>query len=575
MKPLPAVATARLKRRMIASTATGLAITTCHVLQGVCLAGLIGSLLTGAQSSAAVSPLIWLAAFAAIILLRGALLWSAEVIAQSTAQATKEDLRRRLLSHLIDLGPGVTLRRQTGDLQATIVGGVEAVESYYSRYLPAIAIAVIGCAGVLALLAWVDWPSALLLAVFVVAYPLLDRFWMRWQMPAVSGVFAAMGAFGAEFLDALQGMLTLKAFNASDAWRQRLATRATTLAEESIRAAAVTMMRTGVTGFVTLTGMALVVSVDAWRVASGELTPFALFLALFLAREAFRPLDRLEKEFHTAWAAGGAMEAIRDLLALTPPVHEPRSPASRPTATDITFDAVDFSYEASEARALSSVSFTVRQNEFVAIVGPSGAGKSTIAMLLPRFFDPTRGVIRIGGTDIRALPLAMLRALIGVVSQDTVLFNGTIADNLRMAKPEATDAELRAAIEAAHLGSFIDSLPQGLATPLSERGTGLSGGQRQRLAIARALLKDAPILVLDEATSNVDPASEKAIQAAIDGFSGRRTLIVIAHRLSTIAAADRVLVFDSGRLVEDGNLQHLMASGGAFARLASTEGDTL
>jgi ATP-binding cassette subfamily C protein CydCD len=575
MKPLPAVATARLKRRMIASTATGLAITTCHVLQGVCLAGLLGALLKGAQSSAAVSPLIWLTAFAAIILARGALLWSGEVIAQSTAQATKEDLRRRLLSHLIDLGPGVTLHRQTGDLQATIVGGVEAVENYYSRYLPAIAIAVIGCAGVLALLAWVDWPSALLQGVFVVAYPLLDRFWMRWQMPTVSGVFAAMGAFGAEFLDALQGILTLKAFNASDAWRQRLATRTTTLAEESIRAAAVTMMRTGVTGFVTLTGMALVVSVDAWRMASGELTPFALFLALFLAREAFRPLDRLEKEFHTAWAAGGAMEAIRDLLALTPPAHEPLMPTSPPTRTDITFDAVDFSYEGSEARALSSVSFTVKENEFVAIVGPSGAGKSTIAMLLPRFFDPTRGTIRMGGTDIRTLPLATLRALIAMVSQDTVLFNGTIADNLRMAKPEATDAELRAAIEAAHLGSFMDSLPQGLATPLGERGAGLSGGQRQRLAIARALLKDAPILVLDEATSNVDPASEKAIQAAIDGFSGRRTLIVIAHRLSTIATADRVLVFEDGRLVEAGNPQGLTANEGAFARLVSTEGDAL
>ncbi len=236
---------------------------------------------------------------------------------------------------------------------------------------------------------------------------------------------------------------------------------------------------------------------------------------------------------------------------------------------------MDFTYAGSDAPALSSVSFTVKENEFVAIVGPSGAGKSTIAALLPRFFDPTEGTIRIGGADIRALPLAMLRALIGVVSQDTVLFSGTIADNLRMAKPDASDAELHAAIGAAHLGAFLHSLPQGLDTPLGERGTGLSGGQRQRLAIARALLKDAPILVLDEATSNVDPASEKAIQAAIDGFSGHRTLIVIAHRLSTIAAADRVLVFDSGRLIEEASPQHVMAAGGAFARLASTEGDIL
>ncbi|OCW55508.1 ABC transporter ATP-binding protein/permease [Hoeflea olei] len=575
MTPFLSATSPRLRRRMIGSSASGLAITACHVLQGICLAGLVGTLLGDTSLGGAASPFPWLAGFAVLILIKGVLIWVSEIIAQSTAQATKEELRQRLLTHLIDLGPGVTLRRQTGDLQATIVGGVEAVESYYSRYLPAIIVAVIGCAGVLAVLALVDWPSALLLGAFVVAFPLLDRFWMRWQMPAVSGVFAAMGAFGAELLDALQGILTLKTFNASQAWRHRLSARADALASESIRAAAVTMMRTGVTGFVTLSGTALVVSVDAWRVAAGELSPFALFLALFLTREAFRPLDRLEKEFHTAWAAGGAMQSIRDLLALEAPVHEPASPAPCPHRTDIAFDAVDFSYDGSDTPALSSVSFTVRENEFVAIVGPSGAGKSTIATLLPRFFDPDRGAIRIGGTDIRTLSLGTLRRLIGAVSQDTTLFSGTIAENLRLANPDATEIELRAALEAAHLAPLINSLPQGLDTPLGERGAGLSGGQRQRLAIARALLKDAPILLLDEATSNVDPASEKAIQAAIDGFRGRRTLIVIAHRLSTVAAADRVLVFERGRLVEAGSPQSLAIAGGAFARLAFTEGDVL
>ncbi|MCO5730569.1 ATP-binding cassette domain-containing protein [Rhizobium sp. SSA_523] len=248
-------------------------------------------------------------------------------------------------------------------------------------------------------------------------------------------------------------------------------------------------------------------------------------------------------------------------------------PAPRPAATDICFDRVDFSYPGSADPALSDVSFTVKEKEFVAIVGPSGAGKSTLAALLPRFFDPGRGTIRIGGTDIRTVSLATLRRLLGVVSQDTVLLNGTIADNLRMARPDAGDAELTAAIEAAHLGPFLRSLPQGLDTPLGERGGALSGGQRQRLAIARALLKDAPILLLDEATSNIDPASEKAVQSAIDGFSGRRTVIVIAHRLSTIAAADRVLLFDKGRLIEAGPPQDLMTAGGAFARLAALQGD--
>ena len=243
--------TLHLRGKLVTGVSTAVAITACHVLQGVCLALAIAAVLPPMQGGASdalslsASPYPWLLALAGIVLLRGWLLWRAEIAAQATAQAVKQELRGQLLTHLLDLGPGVTLRRQTGDLQATIVGGVEAVESYYSRYLPAVRGAAIGCAVVLATLAVVDWRSAVLLGIFVVAFPLLDRFWMRWQMPTVSGVFAAMGAFGAELLDSLQGILTLKAFNASDAWRHRLAARASELRVESMRAITVTMMRTG------------------------------------------------------------------------------------------------------------------------------------------------------------------------------------------------------------------------------------------------------------------------------------------------------------------------------------------
>jgi ATP-binding cassette subfamily C protein CydCD len=559
-----------LRGRLAASTAYGVAITACHVLQGVCLALAVAGFISGQDG---IRPAgFWLSGLALVVLSRVWLLWRAEIAAQATAQTVKEDLRRQLLTHLLDLGPGVTLRRQSGDLQATIVGSVEAAESYYSRYLPTVRVAVIGCAGVLVTLAVVDWPSALLLGAFVVAFPLFDQLWMRWQMPTVSGVFAAMGAFGAELLDSLQGILTLKAFNAAGAWRQRLAARALDLRVESMRAITVTMMRTGITGLVTLSGIALVLSVNAWRVAAGELTPLALFMTLFLAREAFRPLDRLEKEFHTAWAAGGARASIHALLALTPPVAEPARPASPPARNDISFDKVSFTYDGSDRPALSSVSFEIPENEFVALVGPSGAGKSTIATLIPRFFDPNNGAILIGGRDLRDLSFSSLRSRVSIVSQHTMLFHGTLADNLRLARPDATEAEMRDALEASHLAAFVDGLPQGLATLVGEGGAGLSGGQRQRLAIARALLKDAPILILDEATSNVDPISEKAIQAAIDGLGGRRTLIVIAHRLSTVAAADRILVFDAGRVVEQGKPADLIAAGGAYARLIAAEG---
>lgn len=558
--------TRSLRPRIMRSAAIGVAITACYIAQGMLFAWALADLFAGAS----VLPAS-LAALAGVIVLRAGLLWVAEMAAQDIAAVAKQELRQRLLSHLAAFGPGVTLLRQTGDLQATIVGGVEALETYCSRYLPAIASAILGCAGVLILLAVVDWPSALVLSVFVIAFPLLDRLWMRWCMPEISGVFSAMGAFGTYLLDSLQGVLTLKAFGASERRRAVLARRAATLRQESMRTLAVTMMRTGLTSFVTLSGIAFVLSFNAWRAASGTLSPFALLIALFLAREAFRPLDRLEKEFHTAWAASGAIAPIADLLALKPPIADPAAPIAPPVTSDIIFDDVGFTYGGRDAPALSSVSFAVHEREFVAIVGPSGAGKSTVAALLMRFFDPQEGVIRIGGANIRDLRVRDIRAMVSVVSQDTFLFHGTIADNLRLAKPEASLEELRAASAAAHIATFIENLPRGFDTIIGERGAQLSGGQRQRLAIARALLKNAPILVLDEATSNLDPASERAIQAALDTMAAQRTTLVIAHRLSTVVKADRVLVFDGGRLVEAGSPVELANSDGAYARLIAAE----
>ncbi|MBS0220173.1 MAG: ABC transporter ATP-binding protein [Proteobacteria bacterium] len=559
-----------LRWRIALSTAIGLAVTGCYVLQGLCLAMSLARLFAGAPIDDVAR---WIIAFAAVVAVRGGLLWLAEMAAQAIAQKTKEQLRERLLSRLVEMGPGLVMQQQTGDLQATIVAGVEALETYYSRYMPAIFVAILGCLGVLLCLAWVDWRSALVLGIFVAAFPIVDRLWLRWRMPKSSGVFAAMGAFGAYLLDSLQGIVTLKAFGAAPARRAHLAQRAADLRREAMTTLSVTLMRTGLTGFITLGGIAVVLSLNTWRVAAGELAPFALFMTLFLAREAFRPLDRLEREFHTAWAAGGAAAPIAALLAVEATVRDPVEPACAPATKDIAFDNVSFSYGEDGAPALRSVSFAVREKEFIAVVGPSGAGKSTILALLLRFFDPTSGHIRIGGTDIQDLSLATLRSLISVVSQETYLFHGTIADNLKIAKPAATMDEIRRATRAAEIDAFIEGLPQGYDTPVGERGAHLSGGQRQRIAIARALLKDAPILLLDEATSNIDPRSERAIQTALDELVGRRTTLVIAHRLSTIRKADRILVLDAGRIAEEGDHRRLEDSRGLYSRLMQAQGE--
>lgn len=546
-----------------------LLIVACYGAQAWLTASALYALMQKGIAADLTLPLVMLAV---TILLRALLLWLSEFTAQRIALACKVNLRKRLLNQLVRFGPGLTLLHHGSDIQGTVNGGVEALESYYSRYLPALFSAVSGCSLIVLTLAVVDWQSALLLGFFTLAFPLLDALWMRWQMPKASGVFAAMAAFTATLLDALQGLLTLKAFGAVPGWRARLAGQAADLRRASMTTLKVILMRGGITRLVSLSGMALVLVFNAWRVVEHDLSSFVLLLTLFLSREAFRPLIRLENAFHTAWAAGGAIGPINDLLTLTAPVDEPAEPQARPKRYDIRIDRLSFRYPQGN-QALSDVSMTVDEGQFVAIVGPSGAGKSTFATLLLRCFDADTGSIHIGGVDIRQLSLHSLRETIGVVSQEVFLFHGTLAENLRIARPDASDDQLIAAADAAQLGEFIASLPMGMATPIGERGANLSGGQRQRVAIARALLKDAPVLILDEATSSLDAASERALRDALARLRKHRTTIAIAHRLETIQDADRILVFDRGELVEQGNHHQLKAAGGRYAQLMAAQGE--
>nr|WP_314423530.1 ABC transporter ATP-binding protein [uncultured Erwinia sp.] len=546
-----------------------LLIVACYGAQAWLTADALCLLMQQGLAADVTPPLVMMAA---IILLRALLLWLSEYTAQRIALACKVNLRERLLNQLVRFGPGLTLLHPGSDIQGAVNGGVEALEGYYSRYLPALFSALFGCSLIVLMLAVVDWPSALLLGIFTLAFPLIDGLWMRWQMPKASGVFTAMGAFAAQLLDALQGLLTLKAFGAAAAWRERLAARASDLRQASMATLKVILMRGGITRLVSLSGIALVLVFNAWRVVHHDLLPFVLLLTLFLTREAFRPLIRLENAFHTAWAAGGAVGPINDLLTLTAPVAEPANPQASPLHHDIRIDRLSFRYPQGNL-ALSDVSLTVAEGQFVALVGPSGAGKSTLVTLLLRCFDAEQGSIHIGGVDIRQLSLQALRETIGVVSQEVFLFHGTLADNLRIARPDASDDELAEAAAAAQLSELIAGLPLGMATPVGERGANLSGGQRQRVAIARALLKDAPILILDEATSGLDAASERALREALAALRRRRTTIAIAHRLETIQDADRILVFDHGELVEQGNHHQLSAAGGRYAQLMAAQGE--
>ena len=306
----------------------------------------------------------------------------------------------------------------------------------------------------------------------------------------------------------------------------------------------------------------------------GEMSLEALLIILMAGTEIFRPLRDLRSVLHQGMIGQSAATAIHALLEArsdAPTGGAPYRPALTPS---IVFDAVGFAYPGRRGDAHTGLSFEIAAGETVGIVGPSGAGKSTVLRLLLRQHDAQAGVIRIGGYDLRTLDPDQLRGMIAIVAQDTTLFHGTIADNLRLGRPDASEAEMVAAARAANAHDFISALPQGYATLIGERGATLSGGQRQRIAIARALLRDAPILILDEALSSVDAENEAVIQQALDRLMRGRTTLILAHRLSSVIGADRILVLDQGRIVEGGTHAELMARPGVYRRLMGPQTGT-
>ncbi|QCI97032.1 ABC transporter transmembrane domain-containing protein [Agrobacterium larrymoorei] len=487
------------------------------------------------------------------------------------------DVRRDVFAHLTSLSQAFFDTNHSGELTSRLTADTVQIRSAFGSSASVALRNILLCLGAVVMMVYTS-PSLAglaLLAIPLIVFPLIafGRS-VRSRSRTTQDTLAASSAFASETISASR---TIQSFNAE----QLANSRYNDAVEKAYRGA-----RAAISARAILTAVAIslvfgsVVAIlwyGAHGVLTGTISGGTLSQFVLYAVIAASSLGQLSEVWGELAQAGGAAERLSELLAEKSPVENPAAPVSLPTPPrgEARFENVAFHYpKGTDKPILSDLSFNVAAGETVAIVGPSGAGKSTVFSLLMRFYDPQSGRITVDGTDIRSVTLDDLRSRLAIVPQDVAIFASSIHDNIAFGRPNATREEVRAAALAAQADGFIGKLSDGYDTIVGERGVTLSGGQRQRIAIARAILRDAPILLLDEATSALDAESETLVQKALDDLISKRTTIVIAHRLATVLKADRILVMDEGRIIEEGSHQSLIRQGGLYAKLARLQFET-
>ena len=559
-----------LRGRIVLAVVLGLLALVAGIARFAFLGVLLGLVFRQAPYSELAPPL---AGVALAIILRAALEQARVMIANRTAARVQETLRGRLFDKIVALGPGWFAGQRTGGMMLSLVDGVEQLQTFFGQYLPQLFISACAPLAIFGFMVWWDLPVACVMlgaALFALVLPALVHGRNRRAAIARQQAFKQ---YGDEFLDAMQGLPTLKAFGQGPAYGRTLAEKARSLSDNTFGVLAASLLTRGITDLGMAVGAALALALGAYRVTHGLMSLESLLVVLMAGTEIFRPLRDLRTVLHQGMVGQSAAEGIRSLLAAasSAPAGGSTTAAETSGPPAISFEDVRFAYSGGRGLALDALSFTVAPGERVGIVGTSGAGKSSLVRMLLRLYDPEAGTVRIASQDLRGLDPEQVRRQIAVVAQDTYLFYGTVEENLRLGRPGASAQEVEAAARAANAHDFIQALSAGYGTMIGERGTRLSGGQRQRIAIARALLRDAPILILDEALSSVDAENEAVIQEALDRLVKGRTTLILAHRLSSVIAADRILVLEHGRVVESGYHDELIRRDGPYRRLMGAQ----
>ncbi|MEP7001764.1 MAG: ABC transporter transmembrane domain-containing protein [bacterium] len=513
---------------------------------------------------------IWLVlAFA----LQGAMNFVQVYLLTGTAERVVAKLREDVFAHLIHLSPGFYTERRTGELTSRLTADLTVLQTLMGTWISELSRQLLFLIGGVVLLT-LTHPrlTATTLAVVPIVVGAAFFFGRRLRRASTGvqdRVAEAMGMAD----EAFSQIRTVQSFVREAEETRRYHALLKDVVRAALLRAKMRAMLFGIVGFVAFAGVVAVLWQGGVLVLDGALTPGALVSFLLYAITVAAAVGALASLFGNYQEAIGAAMRVFELLEMRPTVAEPVVPAAlvRPVRGAVSLERVCFHYAPDLPAALSDVSFAIAPGDVVALVGPSGAGKTTIASLIPRFWDVTGGRITLDGVDIRDLSFADLRGAVGLVPQEPALFSGTVRDNIAYARPDASNADVNAAAAAAHATEFIERLPLGMETLVGERGVKLSGGQRQRIALARVFLKDPVVVVLDEATSSLDNESERLVEEAMEELLRGRTTLIIAHRLRTVRRADRVLVLEHGRIVEEGTHDVLATGAGVYGKLYRAE----